>query len=95
MYIDIDIDDILCSCSRREKRELYEALIEDGTCLSDKEQQQKKCEERQRENFLLMETLQAMDNYTLKRTLCDLLGVPTLHDPDALRQALEPIVTAI
>lgn len=95
MEIDIDIDDILCSCSNREKRELYEALIEDGDCLSDKEQRQKEREEQQRENFLLMETLQAMDNYTLKRLLCDLLGVSTLHDPDALRQALEPIVIAV
>lgn len=95
MNIDIDIDEILWSCSRLEKRELYEALIEDGACLSDNEQQQKEREEQQRKNFLLIETLQAMDNYTLKRTLCDLLGVPTLYDPNALRQALEPIVTAI
>ena len=95
MQIDIDIDDILWSCSKWEKEELYKALVEDGDCLSAKEQQQKKREEQQREKFLLMETLQAMDNFTLKRTLCDLLGVPTLHDPDALRKALEPIVTAI
>ena len=41
MEIDIDIDDIICSCSRSEKRDLYKALLEDGEVLSAKEKMEK------------------------------------------------------
>ena len=37
MEIDIDIDDIIMSCSKREKKDLYKALLEDGDVLSEKE----------------------------------------------------------
>ena len=33
MEIDIDIDDIIMSCSKREKKDLYKALLEDGDVL--------------------------------------------------------------
>jgi hypothetical protein len=41
MEIDIDIDDIIMSCSKREKKDLYKALLEDGDVLSEKEKIQK------------------------------------------------------
>ena len=94
MEIDIDIDDILMSCSKREKKDLYKALLEDGDVLSEKEKIQKEREERQAEDFHLMQTLEAMSRYELKRTLCNLLGVAMYSDEAALRKALEPIIKA-
>ena len=92
--IDIDIDDILSSCSRREKRELYDALIEDGEFLTKKEQAEKRREEELREKIILMEKLQAMNAYELKKTLCDLLGVASYCNEQGLRTALESIIKA-
>ena len=94
MEIDIDIDDIIMSCSKWEKKELYKALLEDGDVLSEKEKMQKECEEHLAENFNLMQTLEAMSKYELKQTLCNLLGVATYSDEAALRKALEPIIKA-
>ena len=94
MEITVDIDDIVFSCNKREKKELYQALIADGDCLEDNEKRVKETEEKLREEFLLMETLQAMDPYELKKTLCTLLGVSSYNDVAALRTALEPIINA-
>ena len=94
MEIDIDIDDIITSCSKREKKDLYKALIEDGDVLSEKEKMQKEREEQMAEDFHLMQILEAMSRYELKRTLCNLLGVATYSDEAALRKALEPIIKA-
>ena len=92
--MEIDIDDIITSCSKREKKDLYKALLEDGDVLSEKEKIQKEREERQAEEFHLMQTLEAMSRYELKQTLCNLLGVATYSDEAALRKALEPIIKA-
>lgn len=94
MEIDIDIDDIITSCSKREKKDLYKALLEDGDVLSEKEKMQNEREEQQAEEFHLMQTLEAMSQYELKQTLCNLLGVATYSDEAALRKALEPIIKA-
>ena len=94
MEIDIDIDDIITSCSKREKKELYKALLEDGDVLSEKEKIQKEREEQMAEDFHLMQTLEAMSRYELKQTLCNLLGVAVYSDEAALREALEPIIKA-
>jgi len=94
MEIDIDIDDIIASCHTWEKKELYKALLEDGDVLSEKEKMQKEREERQAEEFHLMQSLEAMSRYELKQTLCNLLGVATYSDEAALRKALEPIIKA-
>ena len=94
MEIDIDIDDIIMSCSKREKKELYKALLEDGDVLGEKEKMQKDREEQLAKDFHLMQTLEAMSRYELKQTLCNLLGVATYSDEAALRKALEPIIKA-
>ena len=94
MEIDIDIDDIIMSCNKREKKGLYKALLEDGDVLSEKEKMQKEREEQLAEEFHLMQTLEAMSRYELKQTLCNLLGVATYSDEAALRKALEPIIKA-
>jgi len=92
--IDIGIDDIISSCSKREKKELYKALLEDDDVLSEKEKMEKKREEQLAEKFHLMQTLEAMSQYELKQTLCNLLGVATYTDEAALRKALEAIIKA-
>ena len=94
MEIDIDIDDIIMSCSKRERIDLYKALLEDCDVLSEKEKIQKEREEQMAEEFHLMQTLEAMSLYELKQTLCNLLGVATYSDEAALRKALEPIIKA-
>lgn len=94
MEIDIDIDEIICSCSRSEKRDLYKALLEDGEVLSAKEKMEKMQEERLAEEFMLMEELGAMTPFELKKTLCNLLGIGTYTDEQALREKLEPIIKA-
>lgn len=94
MEIDIDIDDIIMSCSKREKKDLYKALLEDGDVLSEKEKMQKEREEELAQEFHLMQTLEAMSRYELKQTLCNLLSVATYSDEAALREALEPIIKA-
>lgn len=94
MEVTIDIDDIIFSSSKLEKRELYQALIEDGDFLSDKEQRQREREEQERKDFMLMDALQAMRPYQLKQMLCNLLNVPTYTDEQGLRLALEPIIKA-
>ena len=94
MEIDIDIDDIIMSCSKWEKKDLYKALLKDGDVLSEKEKMQKDREEQLTEEFHLMQALEAMSLYELKQTLCNLLGVATYSDEAALRKALEPIIKA-
>ena len=94
MEIDIDIDDIIMSCSKREKKDLYKALLDDGDVLSEKERMQKEREEELAQEFHLMQSLEAMSRYELKQTLCNLLGVATYSDEAALRKALEPIIKA-
>lgn len=94
MEIDIDIDDIIMSCSKREKKDLYKALLEDSDVLNEKEKMAKEREEQLAEEFHLMLTLEAMSKYELKQTLCNLLGVGSYTDEAALRKALEPIIKA-
>lgn len=94
MEIDIDIDDIICSCSKSEKKELYKALLEDGDVLNEKERIQKEREVQMVQKFHLMQTLEAMSAYQLKQTLCNLLNVCSYCDEQALRTALEPIIKA-
>ena len=92
--MEIDIDDIITSCSKQEKIDLYKALLEDGYVLSEKEKIQKEREEDLAQEFHLMQTLEAMSQYELKQTLCNLLNVATYSDEAALRKALEPIIKA-
>lgn len=94
MEIDIDIDDIIMSCSKWEKKELYKALLEDGDVLNEKEKMAKEREEQLAEEFHLMQTLEAMSKYELKQTLCNLLVVGSYTDEAALREKLETIIKA-
>lgn len=90
----LSIDDIISSCSRREKKELWQALLEDDDLLTAEERRKAEEEEKRQAEFMLMERLQAMSRYELKQTLCNLLGVGSYTDEPALRAALEQVITA-
>lgn len=90
MEINIDIDEIIFSCSKWEKRLLYKRLQKDDDVVGEEEKAERKREER----FLMMEKLEELSPYELKKALCDLLGVGSYTDGQALRERLEPVINA-
>lgn len=94
MELNIDIDDIINSCSIREKKDLYQALLEDEVCLSEKERLERLRQERLENEFMLMRELEGMTPFELKKTLCNLLGVGSYTDNESLRERLEKVITA-
>lgn len=94
MELNIDIDDIINSCSIREKKDLYHALLEDEVCLSERERLERLRQERLENEFMLMRELEGMTPFELKKTLCNLLGVGSYTDNESLRERLEIVITA-
>jgi hypothetical protein len=92
--INLNADEIISLCSKREKKELLKALLEDESILGEKERIEKKHEEELAEKFMLMQALEAMTPFELKKTLCNLLGVGTYTDEQGLREKLEKIIKA-
>lgn len=90
----LSIDDIISGCNRREKKALWQALLEDDDIMTDEERRKAELEEKRQAEFMLMDRLQAMSPYELKQTLCNLLGVGSYTDEPALRAALEQVITA-
>jgi hypothetical protein len=82
---DVDIDDIVDAMSDKEKRELYEVLADE---LSDKPAIEVD------ENNDIADYLRDMTPYELKKVLCNVLGIPSYVDTEALRAKLEPVITA-
>ena len=94
MDIDIDVDDILWSASKSEKRELLDALLEDSNLADTKAARQKEKETRLMERQEVLNYLRQADGYGLKRLLCDMLGL-LYSDTERLREELEQIITSI
>ena len=90
----LSIDDIISGCNRREKKALWQALLEDDDIMTDEERRKAELEEKRQAEFMLMDRLQAMSRYELKQTLCNMLGVGSYTDEPALRAALEQVITA-
>ena len=90
----LSIGDIISGCNRREKKALWQALLEDDDLLTAEERRKAELEEKRQAEFMLMDRLQAMSPYELKQTLCNLLGVGNYTDEQGLRTALEPIIKA-
>lgn len=93
--VDIDIDDVLNAISTWEKRKLMEALSENTGILSEKDQNIQNKMVKQSGCLEFMQHLRSLTPYELKKTLCDLLNVPSYHDEQALRTALETVIKAI
>lgn len=94
MEINITVNDVIFSCNRREKKELYKALMEDDDLFEEDERRRHEAEEKRAEEFMLMDRLNAMSPYELKQTLCNLLNVGSYADEQGLRTALEPVIRA-
>lgn len=94
MEVKIDIDDILRSCSKREKRELYEALRKDTAVLTESEALRVQTEKIRLKHEGIAQVLQTMWPYEIKRILCNALDVASYCDEQGLRNALEKIIKA-
>lgn len=92
--IDIDIDDILLSASKSEKRDLLDTLLEDSDLAYTKAAKQRKKETSLMERQEVLNYLRQSDGYGLKCLLCDTLGV-LYCDTERLREELERIITSI
>lgn len=94
MEVEIDIDDILRSCSKREKRELYEALRKDTAVLTESEALSMQTVMTRLKHEGIAQALQTMWPYEIKRILCNALDVASYCDEQGLRNALEKIIKA-
>ena len=94
MDLTIDLDDVLESCSRQEKKELYKLLLQDPMVVSDKERLEKERQEKLEMDFVLMSELEKKNPYELKQVLCNLLNVGSYTDEQTLREKLEVIIKA-
>ena len=92
--IDLDVDDILMGCSKREKRELLDALLEDGDLADTKEAKDKERKEREAQRREVMDYLGELSPFELNRMLCDVLGIFPYCNKQALREKLEEIINA-
>lgn len=94
MEVEIDIDDVLRSCSKREKRELYEALRKDTAVLTESEALRVQTEKTRLKHEGIAQVLSTMWPYEIKRILCNALDVASYCDEQGLRNALEKIIKA-
>ena len=92
--VDIDVESIVYDLSRKEKKRLLQYLLADNELMTEKERLEKERDDRLAEEFRLMQALEGMSLYELKKTLCNLLDVPSYADEDGLRAALEKIIKA-
>ena len=94
MEVEIEIDDILRSCSKREKRELYDALRKDTAVLTESEVLSMQTEKTKLKHEGIAQVLSTMWPYEIKRILCNALDVASYCDEQGLRNALEKIIKA-
>lgn len=83
--IDVTIDEFLDELDSDEKKELFEQLCEE---LNSGEEE---IEEIKRD---FVEHFRSLSDFDKRKFLVDALYVPNYYDDDALKGALEPILTA-
>lgn len=81
--VDYDVDEIIDIMSKKEKREMFNALAAefDDTPPYDEE-------------FNVAKYLGGKSPFELKKIICNALNVPSYQDEQALRKALEKIINA-
>ena len=82
--IDVSIDEYLDELDHSERVELFETLCEELG---------QRAEEPNDEKYVT-DYLSVRSPFEIKRILVNVLGVPNYYADDALRNALEPIITA-
>ena len=80
--IDLDIDDIIAEMSNDEKVDMYNELAKE---LDHAEYD---------ESFNAAGYLSQLSPFEIKKVLCNALGVPSYHEDELLRNALEQIIKA-
>ena len=93
--IEIDIDNVIDDMTASERRELFDELSK--RVLKDLDEEKReilqdvpRCDPKE----MATDTLRDLPPFEFKRILVNALGVPTYYADDALRNALEPIITA-
>ena len=92
--VDVDVDEILSSASRREKMELLKGLLEDSDLAGDDEVRKHEKDLHIIERQQVLNYLIEADGYKLKCLLCDLMCI-SYNETDRLREGLEKIITAV
>ena len=90
--IDYTVGEILDELSREEKHEMLDALADDLEKEDVEEQVESKTKRGARAAFV--EYFREMSDFDKRKLLADALYVSSYYDDDALKLALEPILTA-
>lgn len=93
--VEIDIDDVINDMTAKDRRELFNELRERVLNDMDEEwEEMLKDVPSHDPKKLAEEIMRDLPPFEFKRVLIDALGIPSYYADEALRNALEPIITA-
>lgn len=92
--VDVTPKEYINELSSNEKKELFELLAKNLKKNVDDELEMIKNKEKDKQQVIVTEYLRDLSEFELKKVLVNVLYVPSYSDDDALRNALESIVTA-
>lgn len=93
--VEIDINDVINDMTAKDRRELFNELRE--RVLNDMDEEWEeilKDVPSHDPKKLAEEIMRDLPPFEFKRVLIDALGIPSYYADEALRNALEPIITA-
>ena len=93
--VEIDINDVINDMTAKDRRELFNELRERVLNDMDEEwEEMLKDVPSHDPKKLAEEIMRDLPPFEFKRVLIDALGIPSYYADEALRNALEPIITA-
>lgn len=93
--VEIDINDVINDMTAKDRRELFVELRERVLNDMDEEwEEMLKDVPSHNPKKLAEEIMRDLPPFEFKRVLIDALGIPSYYADEALRNALEPIITA-
>lgn len=93
--VEIDINDVINDMTAKDRRELFVELRERVLNDMDEEwEEMLKDVPSHDPKKLAEEIMRDLPPFEFKRVLIDALGIPSYYADEALRNALEPIITA-
>lgn len=93
--VEIDINDVINDMTAKDRRELFDELRERVLKDMDEEEQEMLKDVPSHDpKKLAEEIMRDLPPFEFKRVLIDALGIPSYYADEALRNALEPIITA-
>lgn len=90
--IDVTIDEFLEELDHSDKVELFETLAEELN--KDEEIEKMEHDVKANKTTLMMQYFRSLSDFDKRKFLVDALYVPNYYDDNALKGALEPIMTA-